>query len=506
MTDEIKRTEENIRGAQELREKFQNDPHRPAYHFTPPWAWMNDINGPLFWNGRYHLFYQHNPNGAYRKLLASEPARMRWGHASSTDLVHWTHHPIALSPTPGGPDEGGCNSGGVVVNNGVATFIYWGDPGGLCLATSDDPELIRWTKHPANPVLPNPEPGDPYLVHDPCAWKHGDLWYALCGSRDPAGRDIAYLFKSPDMVHWEYLHPFYESNPRWTEDGEDCAVPDFFPLGDRHMLLFCSHLMGTQYYLGRYENDRFFPEVHARMSWAGGLLGGGFTMLDEKGRRLFFDWIREVRTPEAERTSGWSGVMTLPRILSLAEDGSLAIEPVPELEVLRLNHRRHENILLTADSELPLDDVRGDRLELAVEVDAGDGRAFGVKVRCSPGGEEQTTIVLDPGAKTLRVEIEKSSLDQSIRHLHYRWAKELPDGTLTVDAQSAPFALADGESLELRIFIDRSVLEVFANGRQCVTQRIHPTRSDSLGVVLFSRGRSVNVKSVDAWDMAATAE
>ena len=190
----------------------------------------------------------------------------------------------------------------------------------------------------------------------------------------------------------------------------------------------------------------------------------------------------------------------------MAEDGSLAIEPVPELEVLRLNHRRHENILLAADSELPLDDVRGDRLELAVEVDAGDGRAFGVKVRCSPGGEEQTTIVLDPGAKTLRVEIGKSSLDQSIRYLHYRWAKELPDGTLTVDAQSAPFALADGESLELRIFIDRSVLEVFANGRQCVTQRIHPTRSDSLGVVLFSRGRSVNVKSVDAWDMAATAE
>ena len=108
MTDEIKRTEENIRGAQELREKFQNDPHRPAYHFTPPWAWMNDINGPLFWNGRYHLFYQHNPNGGYRKLVASEPARMRWGHASSTDLVHWTHHPIALTPTPGGPDEGGC--------------------------------------------------------------------------------------------------------------------------------------------------------------------------------------------------------------------------------------------------------------------------------------------------------------------------------------------------------------------------------------------------------------
>jgi sucrose-6-phosphate hydrolase SacC (GH32 family) len=145
-------------------------------------------------------------------------------------------------------------------------------------------------------------------------------------------------------------------------------------------------------------------------------------------------------------------------------------------------------------------------LELAVEVDAGDLPEFGVKVRCSPGGEEQTAIVLNPGAKTLSVEMGESSLDESIQYLYYRWAKESPDGSLTIDAQSAPFALADGESLKLRIFLDRSVLEVFANGRQCITQRIYPTRSDSLGVVLFSRGGSVNVKSVDAWDMAATAE
>ena len=99
MTDEIEKTEQLIRGAQELREKFQKDPHRPAYHFTPPWAWMNDINGPLFWNGRYHIFYQHNPDGAYWKWI-------QWGHASSPDLVHWTHHPIALTPTLGGPDRG----------------------------------------------------------------------------------------------------------------------------------------------------------------------------------------------------------------------------------------------------------------------------------------------------------------------------------------------------------------------------------------------------------------
>ena len=69
------------------------------------------------------------------------------------------------------------------------------------------------------------------------------------------------------------------------------------------MLLFCSHLQGTQYYIGQYEDDLLYPEQYARMSWAGGHLGGGITVLDGNGRRIFFDWIREARTQEAERAS-----------------------------------------------------------------------------------------------------------------------------------------------------------------------------------------------------------
>ncbi len=84
---EIEWTEERIAGAWELKDGLARDPHRPTYHFTPPWAWMNDVNGAIFWRGRYHIFYQHNPEGGYWKW-------MQWGHASSIDLVHWVHHPI----------------------------------------------------------------------------------------------------------------------------------------------------------------------------------------------------------------------------------------------------------------------------------------------------------------------------------------------------------------------------------------------------------------------------
>ena len=125
---EIEKTEQLIGRTRELRDKFQNEPHRPTYHFMPPWGWMNDINGAIFWKGRYHVFYQHNPDAAYWKLGC------RWGHASSVDLVHWVHHPIALAPTLDGPDRTGCFSGGAFVSKeGTAMFIYHGSPYGTCL-------------------------------------------------------------------------------------------------------------------------------------------------------------------------------------------------------------------------------------------------------------------------------------------------------------------------------------------------------------------------------------
>ena len=122
---EIQVTEDLIARARRLREAFRNDPHRPAYHFVPPSGWMNDINGAIFWRGRYHIFYQHNPDGGYWKW-------MQWGHASSVDLVHWVHHPIALTPTLNGPDREGCYSGDALsIIQGKENFrsfwkMFWG--------------------------------------------------------------------------------------------------------------------------------------------------------------------------------------------------------------------------------------------------------------------------------------------------------------------------------------------------------------------------------------------
>ena len=269
------------------------------------------------------------------------------------------------------------------------------------------------------------------------------------------------------------------------------------------MLLFCSHLQGSQYYIGQVRGERFYPDVHGRMSWEGGHLGGPRTLLDAKGRRVFFDWIRELRGVERERASGWSGVMTAPRLLSLGPDGRLRIDPVPELEVLRLDPVRHESIELPADSEVAVEGVGGDCLELAVEIDPLEAREVGLKVRRSPEGEEETAVSWDAEAAALRVDVSRSSLDQEIRYTRYRRPQpHLSESEQYVIAQEGPFALEPGELLTLRIFLDRSVLEVFANRRQCVTQRIYPTRPDSTGVSLFARGGEARVRWLQAWPLA----
>ena len=416
---QIQETEARIASAQELSAAFRDDPHRPTYHFLPPSAWMNDINGCLFWKGRYHIFYQHNPEGAYWKW-------MQWGHASSVDLVHWVHHPIALTPTLDGPDREGCFSGGALVSKeGIPTFIYYGVPDGVCIATSQDDPLLHWTKHPANPVIAQPKPGEPdfgkYTTHDPCAWLDGDTYYAAVNRRDPEGKgDGAFLFRSQDLVRWDYVGLLYESRREWTEVDEDCAVPDFFRLGDRHMLLFCSHLQATQYYLGHFDGERFEVETHGRMGWPGGQLGGPRSLLDGQGRRIFLDWIREVRGVERERASGWSGAMTLPRILSLAADGTLLIEPAPEMEVLRMNHRARRDAQLAADSDLALEEMSGDCLELSIEAEMSEAQEVGVKVRCSPDGAEQTIVSYDATSGKLKVDVSRSTLDETICYPYYR--------------------------------------------------------------------------------------
>ncbi len=457
-----------------------NDLHRPRYHFLPLANWMNDPNGLIQWKGQYHLFYQHNP-------VAATWGLMHWGHAVSEDLVHWRHLPIALTPTPGGPDQDGCWSGCAVDHNGIATLIYTGVREGHqrpCVAASRDDDLLTWEKYADNPVIAAPPEGLDLLgFRDHSMWREGDTWYQAIGSGIKGVGGAALLYRSNDLLRWEYVHPLCIGN---EETGEMWECPDFFALGDRHVLIVSPiPLRKAIYFIGTYANHKFTPEIQGTVDW-GGHFYAPQSFWDDQRRRILFGWLWEGRSSEACQAAGWAGVMSLPRVLSLRPDGTLGQEPAPELQVLRGRHWQFEDIELSPASSDVLHDVQGDSLEILAEFEPGDAAAFGIRVRCSPDGAEQTLIACDRPTRRLTMNRERSSLDIAAHR----------------GACSAPLELTPGATLSLRIFVDRSVVEVFANGWICLTGRIYPTRADSLGVGLFARDGSVKLKSLDIWEMA----
>ena len=415
---------ELVQAQREFRDVLLSDPHRPTYHFVNPEGrgMPFDPNGAIFWNGKYHLCYIYQKDNR----IAENPDGNRnydcWGHASSIDLLHWRFHITALAP--GDPDKSIFSGNCFINNKGEATMLYHGVGAGNCIATSCEHELDNWTKLASNPIVPIPEKGSPegklFSSWDPRGWTENGMHYAIFGGATPA------LFKAQNLDDWEYVGPFMSSMSRELPDvdeREDVSCPDFFKLGDRHALLCISHERGARIYLGEWKNNQFHPEVHQRMNFPGGTCFAPESLLDDNGRRIMWAWVLERRerlhiTDFTEPPPyGWSGIMTLPRVLSIDGDGTLVIEPVEELERLRLRERRECNIGVQNDRTVRLDGIEGNTLELALTIDPGNAEAFGLKVCTAPDGQEQTIIEYSPSKGQLSVDLERSSLDESIRTL-----------------------------------------------------------------------------------------
>ncbi len=455
-------------GALALRGKFATDFHRPSYHVQAPANWMNDPNGVIEWKGHFHLFYQYNPYGAVFGLK-------HWGHTVSDDLVHWEDLPIALTPTPGGPDEAGCWSGCMVDDGGTPTIVYTGvrdkryTQQTQCLAISRD-DLLTWEKDPANPVISEipVEVGPTRDFRDPFVWREGDAWFMVLASQVVGTGGAALLYHSLDLHEWEYLHPLLVGEAATTGDVWEC--PNFFPLGDKWVLIVGGKgrdfPFTTFYFVGNYADGRFTPEIEGVLDH--GYFYAPLTMLDSRERRLLFGWLREGRGEDAYAASGWAGAHAIPRVLSL-RDSDLRFEPIPELELLRV-----EPVQVGArqlDGNETCLDVSGRALDIVGRFEpAGD---VGLAVACTPDGSEETRITYDPVRQELIVDRARSSLLGEVETVPHR----------------APHALAAGDTLDLRILLDGSALEVIANDRTSIATRIYPSRDESQGLKVFGNGR-----------------
>ena len=302
------------------RQAYAGDPHRPIYHYINPDANLNDPNGLCFWQGHWHLFYQAYP---------PEDTRQHWGHAISTDLVHWRDLPYCIYPDP----ERCCFSGAALVEADRVIAMYHGTEVGNMVAVSSDPLLLNWHKIAGQAVIPIGR-DLPYRVFDPCIWKQGDHYYSLSAGtkpEGPGGKPIRanFLFRSPDLEHWEYLHPFVEDD-LYTLVGDDGACPYFWPIGDRHMLLFFSHMSGGQYLLGDYDTDRdkFIVTHGAKFNFGpygpSGVHAPSAAPDGKGGLVVIFNM------NPGKPTAGWNQIMTLPRRLTVEGD-EVVMEPTGDI-------------------------------------------------------------------------------------------------------------------------------------------------------------------------------
>ena len=499
LAEQEKELEQNplLKRFAESRRKQASDPYRPLYHFVSPESTLNDPNGLCYWQGNWHLFYQGYP---------PEDNRQHWGHAISKDLIHWRDLPYAIYPGP----ERAVFSGTTLVEDDRVIAMYHGTRVGNMVAVSDDPLLLNWEKVTGKAVIPIESTTGfdlPYRVFDPSIWKKDGIYYSLSAGRTatgPGGKQVRanFLFRSKDLAHWQYLHEFTEDD-RFTLIGDDGACPYFWPIGNRHILLFFSHMSGGQYLLGDYdtENDKFDVTNHGKFNFGAALPSGVHAPSatpDGKGGVIVI-----FNMNPGKPTGEWNQIMTLPRLLTLSGNDDIAQQPAGDIESLRYDREAVSAMKLPANKEVVLKNIKGNAMEIVAEIDVKDVPAFEINVLRSPKKEEYTRIAFFrdrgfsanrqgtsdvPGAHNSLVTLETSHAS-----LHPDVKPRAPE--------TAPLFLDKDEPLRIRIFVDKSIVEIFINGKQALAARVYPSKSNSIGVSLLSIGKDSELKSLEAFQM-----
>jgi beta-fructofuranosidase len=440
----------------ELREKLMHDPFRPQFHLLPRANWMNDPCAPRFHRGEYHMFFQYNPHAAVW-------GDMHWNHATSPDLIHWKHQPLALSPTPDSYDAFGCFTGSVLPGADIPTILYTGvtksNPETIrgeglrevqCLATSTDPDLRVWTKLD-KPVIEAPPTGlNVTGFRDPCPWKDGDIWYLGVGSGFNKVGGAVLLYRSHDGHNWEYLHPLAQgtwnggtmSNP--VDTGEMWECPDFFPLGGKHVLLY-SVERKVFWEVGVFDKSdlRFHSETK-------GMLDQGYyyamkSMVDEKGRRILWGWVQESRSANECLAAGWAGSMALPRVLTLGSDNRLCMDVPPEFASLRQQTQ-------TVSNPQSVEKLKEGFAKLSIQNRAGE-----------------VVYEFKPRTEVCALELRTGAGGAPLLAVQYNGASEKP--TLTVGEKTLALSPDGGGISTVHLWIDGSVIEIFADSREALTWR-----------------------------------
>ncbi|SET60918.1 PfkB family carbohydrate kinase [Paenibacillus sp. NFR01] len=469
-TDEINRMIES--GMLRNDERF-----RPGFHFSPPANWANDPNGLVYYEGSYHLFYQHHP-------YSNKWGPMHWGHAVSTDLIHWEHAPVALFPDEHGAIFSGCcvvdwnNSSGLFEDSHglVAIFTHadthpeTGQPRQRqSLAYSAD-KGETWHKYIGNPVLSEEQLID---FRDPKVFWHpqSGRWIMVI-----VAGDHARFYASTNLREWQLTGEF--GRGEGSHDGVwEC--PDLFELpvensGDSKWVLIISigdnpkgvEGSRTQYFIGQFDGNTFINDHsadHIRWLDDGRDNYAGVTWSDipeQDGRRVLIGWMSNWKYANETPTGSWRGAMTLPRALSLTNrNGEVILTQMPVREVGELRQASMGWREVTVMPETPFrHKTDSDLIEMEAELDVRS--ADEVRLHLKSSGQSELVIGYDIAGK--RLFIDRSMSGATNFH------------PLFACRHDAGLAVENG-LLKLHLWVDRNAVEVYADhGSVVLTDQFFP--------------------------------
>jgi fructan beta-fructosidase len=440
---------------------------------------------------------------------------MSWGHAISRDLVHWEHLLVAI------PEQNG-----VMIFSG-STVVDWQNSSGLCTTAEDRSCLVAvytgytgkeqnqnvaysndqgrtWTKYPGNPVI------DLHLAdfRDPkMFWHRASHKWVMLTVLSPQHK--VRFFASTDLKYWTPLSDF---GPAGAVGGVwEC--PDLFELplagepGQTRWVLNVNLNPGgivggsaDQYFIGLFDGTKFTNENPKEQGlWAD--YGKDFyastsfsDIPSSDGRRIWMGWLNNWEYAARVPTNPWRGAQSIPRVLKLRrfrEGIRLVQEPVSELQALRGRHVVVENQSTGAANRLlNSKGVRGETLEIVAEVQPREATEFGFRVRKGPS--EESVVGIDAQKSLLFVDRTGSGdtgFDPKFPGRH-----------------TAPLDLPAGQPIKLRIFVDRSSVEVFGNdGEKVISDLIFPSPA-SQGVEFYSEGGDARVVKLDIWNLKSAWE
>ena len=482
----ISQTLRDARKYEEEMERKIAEEDRPDFHLSSRVGWMNDPNGFSYYKGEYHMFYQYHP-------YDSHWGPMHWGHAVSKDLLHWEYLPVSLAPDADF-DRDGCFSGSaIVLPDGRHLLLYTGvsketQPDGnlrdiqtQCVAIGDGRD---YDKYVGNPVLARndlPEGSSKFDFRDPKIWQsHDGSYRCVVGNCTMDGDGRILLFSSPDGIHWKYEKILAANNKRF---GKMWECPDFFELDGKGVLITSPQDMlpqdfeyhngnGTLCLIGSYdETSETFTEEHNQAIDYGIDFYAPQTVLTPDGRRIMIGWMQNWDTCNLHAPDRpWFGQMSLPRELSV-HNGRLYQKPVRELEKLRGEEIRHENVTFT--DVIRLAGVEGRKVDMELTIRAADAENLYQKfaVRFAQNDIYRTSISFRPRESIVKVDRKFSGSRRAIIH------------------QRRCHVNSKGGELKMRIILDKFSVEAFVNDGEHVLSATMYTDLAAEGISFYADGK-----------------